>query len=257
MLPGIALVGILFYAVATGGLTLDAAMVYFQMLALAPILWFVVMHLLGKIDLTFLGYRGISPYRRTQLIILWVCLYILTTSLDIIYQRVQMMIDPGLESPLQHPILQSDGGIENLFIAILLTIVAPLMEELVFRGLLLQRIIKKIGVNGGIWISSLLFGILHFESVISAIVYGIVLCILYLQTKNLLVPLSFHVMNNVLALALHDLGLIGSWGDQQGIWLAVLLMILSSIAVVYAIKKQWPKLTILPYEFNAQKKSGL
>ena len=56
---------------------------------------------------------------------------------------------------------------------VMITILAPIVEEFFFRGVILQRLIKKTSIWGGILISSLLFGILHAD-IIGAFVFGVI-----------------------------------------------------------------------------------
>ena len=72
-----------------------------------------------------------------------------------------------------------------LLSAIEAMIFAPLLEELIFRGVL---------------ISSFLFAVGHdFGGMTSAFLFGMCMCILYLKTDNILVPMSVHFINNVVA----------------------------------------------------------
>ena len=49
-------------------------------------------------------------------------------------------------------------------------------------------------------ISSILFAIGHdFGGIVSAFLFGICMCILYLKTDNILIPMSVHLINNVVA----------------------------------------------------------
>ncbi|MGH2318653.1 lysostaphin resistance A-like protein [Planococcus sp. SE5232] len=81
-----------------------------------------------------------------------------------------------------------------------IAILAPVVEEFMFRGVLLKRLIGKTSVWGGVLISSLLFGILHLD-IIGAFLFGVVASLLYLLTNNLLLPILLHIINNSLAAA--------------------------------------------------------
>lgn len=96
-----------------------------------------------------------------------------------------------------------------------IAILAPVVEEFMFRGVLLQRLIGKTSMWGGILISSLLFGILHLD-VVGAFLFGVVASLLYLRTNNLLVPILLHVINNSLAAA--SLFLAPTWPESIGIF---------------------------------------
>ncbi|WP_142829283.1 CPBP family intramembrane glutamic endopeptidase [Planococcus soli] len=87
-----------------------------------------------------------------------------------------------------------------VFTIFTIAILAPVVEEFMFRGVLLKRMIGKTSMWGGILISSLLFGILHLD-IIGAFLFGVVASLLYLRTNNLLLPILLHIINNSLAAA--------------------------------------------------------
>ncbi len=91
------------------------------------------------------------------------------------------------------------GGV--VFLDIIGSIIfAPLFEELVFRGVLFNRLKIRIGIIPAMLISSFLFAIGHnFGGITSAFLFGICMCILYMKTDNILVPMSVHFLNNVAA----------------------------------------------------------
>lgn len=89
----------------------------------------------------------------------------------------------------------------GLFISMLITVVgAPIMEELFFRAIIFKRISRKLNIYIGIVISSLVFGLLHIElAVIGAFIFGLACCILYIKYKNILIPMTVHFFNNLIA----------------------------------------------------------
>ena len=92
--------------------------------------------------------------------------------------------------------------------SIITIIFAPLLEELVFRGILFNRLKIRTGIIPAIIISSFIFGIGHeFGGMTSAFIFGICMCILYLKTDNILVPISVHFLNNVLATIINITGI--------------------------------------------------
>lgn len=80
----------------------------------------------------------------------------------------------------------------------ILAIIAPIAEEFVFRGLLLNRLIAALGFWNGLGLSSLIFGIFHVNF-FGAFLFAVVASLLYLKTGNLLVPIMLHVANNLVA----------------------------------------------------------
>lgn len=78
--------------------------------------------------------------------------------------------------------------------------VAPFAEEFMFRGVILNRLKIKFGVKKAIIISSILFGLMHFElAILPGIVFGICMAVVYLKTKNIFVPIAIHLINNLIA----------------------------------------------------------
>ncbi|MFZ5868267.1 MAG: CPBP family intramembrane glutamic endopeptidase [Thermodesulfobacteriota bacterium] len=83
----------------------------------------------------------------------------------------------------------------NLLGFLCVVLIAPIVEEFFFRGLLLTRWSVKWNVPWAIFASSALFALGH-PDVIGAFFFGYVMCVLYIQTKSLLVPIALHMTNN-------------------------------------------------------------
>lgn len=86
-------------------------------------------------------------------------------------------------------------------IGLLATIlISPISEELIFRGVFLNRLKLVVPTVFAVLISSLLFASLHtYGSIISAFIFGVCMAILYLKTGNVLVAIFAHFLNNLLA----------------------------------------------------------
>jgi membrane protease YdiL (CAAX protease family) len=86
--------------------------------------------------------------------------------------------------------------------------IAPVLEELVFRGVLFNRLKIRIGIIPAMLLSSGIFAIGHeFGGIISAFVFGICMCIIYLKTDNILMTMSIHFLNNLVAVFIDASGL--------------------------------------------------
>ena len=87
-----------------------------------------------------------------------------------------------------------------LFSAITSIFLAPVIEELIFRGVLFNRMKIRIGIVPAMLLSSLLFAVGHdFGGIMSAFLFGLCMCILYLKTDNILIPMAVHFINNAVA----------------------------------------------------------
>jgi len=84
------------------------------------------------------------------------------------------------------------------------TFMAPLIEEVVFRGFLLKGFSNSfMGVWGAVIVTSALWAMMHiqYEFAYIAIIFvvGLVFGYARIQTKSLLVPMSMHFMMNLIA----------------------------------------------------------
>jgi membrane protease YdiL (CAAX protease family) len=77
-----------------------------------------------------------------------------------------------------------------------LIVLAPVTEEIFFRGFLLHRFTRKWGSLIGILASSALFGALHPDT-LEAGVFGVAMCLLYMHTRSLYVPMYAHGLYNL------------------------------------------------------------
>ncbi|WP_158599115.1 CPBP family intramembrane glutamic endopeptidase [Planococcus salinus] len=79
-----------------------------------------------------------------------------------------------------------------------IAVIAPIAEEFVFRGLVLNRLIATFGFWNGLGLTSLIFGIFHINF-FGAFLFAVVASLLYVKTGNLLVPILLHIANNTVA----------------------------------------------------------
>jgi len=87
------------------------------------------------------------------------------------------------------------------FIAI---IVAPVFEEVVFRGVLLPVMVRRAGFWPGIMLVSIIFGgmHLHLPSFLPLFLLSVMFSLAYARTQSLLVPISMHALFNGVTVAL-------------------------------------------------------
>jgi CAAX protease family protein len=94
--------------------------------------------------------------------------------------------------------LQDMGG--YLVIAIVvMVILAPIFEELFFRGLFYPALRRRVGPRSAIVLNGAIFGVIHFQplSMLSLILVGIVLAYLYEKTDSLAAPIIAHSLYNL------------------------------------------------------------
>lgn len=130
-----------------------------------------------------------------------------------------------------------------LFEAFTSIIIAPILEELVFRGVLFNRLKIRAGILPAMLISSFLFAIGHeFGGMISAFVFGMCMCVLYLKTDNILMGMSVHFLNNLL-FTFWDLFALDAIVFQMPVLpLTLLLSIISGLLIILYLYKEIGKL---------------
>ena len=123
-------------------------------------------------------------------------------------------------------------------------LISPIAEELIFRGIILNRLKLVISTPIAILISSLCFGILHsYGSIISAFVFGLCMCILYIKTNNILIPILAHIMNNFFAEALYYLDSGGILFNNDLVMITItILAIVSLYLILNSLKIEWKSL---------------
>lgn len=95
-----------------------------------------------------------------------------------------------------------------VFVAVVL---APVAEEIVFRGLLLPPLSRRLGVATSVFTSSIIFSMIHFHLAAAGplFVFSVILSVAYIHTSSLIVPIVMHAVFNmvsiILFLIVHDL----------------------------------------------------
>jgi len=93
-----------------------------------------------------------------------------------------------------------------LMIATMVT-AAPLGEELMFRGFLMNLWIARKGTVAGVAWSSVVFGLFHWDSALFAAVLGLILALVYLKYESLWPGICLHAFYN----ATTSFWLAGGW----------------------------------------------
>lgn len=136
--------------------------------------------------------------------------------------------------------------IDYLFILVAVAVLPPLLEELVFRGAMIERFGRKFGFKTGVILSSILFGVMHID-VIGAIIFGVTLSLIYLKTSSLFIPVVIHAINNglvVIFIFIDDkLFHLNPWETTESYvefgWVGVILFIISSGWLALYFRQNW------------------
>lgn len=108
---------------------------------------------------------------------------------------------PGYQ--ISEPILPLFGttDIALMVAAILIIVIAPILEEVFFRGFVLQGLVNKWGKYIGAIVTALIFAVLHlqFESFIPIFILSLILSLLFIRSKSIWPCILFHIINNSIA----------------------------------------------------------
>jgi membrane protease YdiL (CAAX protease family) len=118
--------------------------------------------------------------------------------------------------------------------ALLTTVIAPICEELLFRGYIFAALSKWKGWLVGAVLTGVLFGAVHATSspavdLVPLAVLGFLLCVLYRQTGSLYPCIAAHALNNSIAF-----GVMEHWDWQLAVLILAALSTIASLAVLLA-----------------------
>jgi membrane protease YdiL (CAAX protease family) len=123
---------------------------------------------------------------------------------------VTLLIDAVLpsRSPSQISWAIADGTLPWRFVVLLVVgVYSPFVQELVFRPLLLNGIVRPLGAPIAIVAGAAIFGLVHAAGglglVVNTFAFGLVQGILYVRFRSLTAPIAMHVATNTLGVALY------------------------------------------------------
>ena len=153
-----------------------------------------------RVSPAFLGFR-----RATLTEVSWLPMIVLAISLSVTGAYALVMETLGVD------ILVPDQGLEkiaaldgfaNLPTFVIVGLLAPLAEEVFFRGFLLAALVSLLGGLRGALVSAAVFSVAHFNvsTLLPIFVMGMLLAWLYLRTGSIWPPFVAHAAQNLLAL---------------------------------------------------------
>lgn len=129
------------------------------------------------------SFKGLNP-----LLLVWGAVLLISSS---------VVLEPLLNIMPSPPDFYGRG----FWAVVMIVVMAPLFEEVLCRGILIDSARAKWGTTGAWLLSSLVFGLLHFypAAVVNAFVIGLIFGFIYIKTGSLWVPILLHAFNNGVA----------------------------------------------------------
>lgn len=148
-----------------------------------------------------LGVRRFSWGRATGIIVAGlVGFFIIAGFVTELLERFMPEVDITAQQDI--PFLEAATTTDMVLAFLAIVIIAPIVEEIIFRGFLLPAFAKRMGVIAAIVITSVLFGALHAPPLIAAVqigLFAVFLSLAYLATRSVWPSVALHVAKNLIA----------------------------------------------------------
>ena len=168
------------------------------------------------------------------------CIYVLFAPLSLVFPE-------GVQSWLfeDQPVLYLPGPLlPNVASFIAVSLVAPIAEEWLFRGLLLRRWAAKVGPVRAVFRSSLLFSLMHAD-VLGGFIFSVTMAGLFARYRTLWAPIIVHMANNALVcvasvlFAHTGLDEPGTVAELRGQWWVAVAGAAVTLPWLFRLRKVW------------------
>ena len=124
-----------------------------------------------------------------------------------------------------------------------LVLVAPVLEELLFRRVMFGLFRRFLPVYVAALITSVIFGVLHFNlpQGIYGFVFSMLLCEVMLRYRTWIAPLIVHAAANALALFMNYVPSVNEWAVRNSLVIVIISGILTAGLIVvmeFALRKK-------------------
>lgn len=133
--------------------------------------------------------------------------------------------------------IKSKGPIAYVIIGLHLVVIAPLSEELLFRGYIQGIFQRNMRPAIAVILASLIFGIAHVNPLVipAATVTGLFFGYIFMRTNNLVIPVAGHALFNAFSFTMLTLSSTEELQSKEVQLPDVRLIVISSIVLVSAL----------------------
>jgi CAAX protease family protein len=174
-------------------LTIALTLVQDVALVLAAVLTFKIVF--GRVRAADLGLRRVTRwgYALKMMVALYVAFWIVAFALEQIFGKPpEQQLVTDLKAEQSFAILAG--------YAVLTCIVAPICEEIFFRGFVFTTFARRLGPAWGAVLAGGIFGLIHAPNPVLGLialgVLGVALCLLYWTTQSIIPCMALHALNN-------------------------------------------------------------
>ena len=133
-----------------------------------------------------------------------VTVILIALALNFVFQSTQFLFPESMRGELASEMDTDLSGVKSFIGFITVVIIAPLTEEILFRGLILGELAKCFNMHIAIILQAVLFGVMHGNIIwaviafLSAVLYGYFIR----KYENIFTPVAGHMSVNLLSFIL-------------------------------------------------------
>ena len=193
-------------------LSASLAFTVLQDVALVAVAWLSMRLALGHCTPADLGLRRVRRVGRAVGLVALVYVAFLT----IAWALAKVFGNPP-DQELVKDIKSENSDAILVGFAVMTCLVAPVAEEIFFRGFMFRAFADKLGPAWGALLCGVVFGLVHAPNPVLALValafLGVGLCVLYWRLQSIIPCMALHALNNSITFALtvklHDAAFLG------------------------------------------------
>ncbi|WP_148605713.1 CPBP family intramembrane glutamic endopeptidase [Acetobacterium tundrae] len=140
-------------------------------------------------------------------------------------------------------------------------VLAPICEELIFRGFIFNKMLTRFSPSKAVIISSVIFGAMHLSTGISPTLVGMVLCVIFMKYGSLLPCIAIHGLHNLVVVWFKYFSLLSSDTSTEIIptymppllIMSVIFVIIGLVWLVLFFQKNWHYATEFMQQYYGDK----
>ncbi|MDV8279039.1 CPBP family intramembrane metalloprotease [Streptococcus pneumoniae] len=132
--------------------------------------------------------------------------YIISYMSDFLFSYfISPFISPPSNQISLNETIEMMGRQEFPYFLLIVCFIAPIAEELIYRGVIMTTFFKNSPWYGDVLLSAIIFGYIHINFALTPLAFfiyasgGLILALLYRMTKNLYYPILVHILINITA----------------------------------------------------------
>lgn len=133
-------------------------------------------------------------------------------------------------------------NIDPMDLVLTVAVIGPICEEIIFRGVILEGLLKKYDTTKAILFSSLIFSVIHLQplQVVATFFIGLILGWIYVKTQSLWVCIAIHIINNFVAVLTMDNGVetTASYFDSPLLFAGSLVLAIFMAYLAYLVMRR-------------------